>query len=75
MTKVIAFPLESFWCCACGKQLVDSVSGICVYSCTVNGHPGSMIYCRRCLDIKIEQSEESKADGTWIVTSVTCTDK
>lgn len=56
MTEVIAFPLKSYWCFFCGKQLTGP---ICIYTCTINGHLGSMVYCEPC----IEKAKEKQCEG------------
>lgn len=47
MTEVIRFPKESLWCCSCGRQMTER---LCFFTCTVNGHLGTMVYCLDCLE-------------------------
>jgi predicted nucleic acid-binding Zn ribbon protein len=38
-------PEDSYFCCNCGKAL----KVLCIYTCKINDHYGSMIYCEKCM--------------------------
>jgi hypothetical protein len=54
--NLVKFPKESYFCCGCGKQMTGK---ICVFTCRVNGHLGSMIYCQTCLDAEKEKEKNA----------------
>ena len=39
-------PLYDFNCFRCGAGVIE----ICIYTCKVNGHLGSVVVCQKCLD-------------------------